>query len=138
MKNTYTTKKEDIVRNWHLFDVEGKVLGRVASDIAEILIGKDKAIFSPHVNVGDHVVVINAEKIAVTGRKLKNKVYYRNTGYPGGIKSQTLEQMLEKKPTEAIRKAVWGMLPKNKLRKDRMRNLHIYAGVEHPHKGQIK
>jgi large subunit ribosomal protein L13 len=138
MKTTYSTKKEEIKRQWHLFNVDGKILGRVATDIAKLLIGKNKPSFSPHINTGDHVVVINAEKIAVTGKKLNNKIYYRVTGYPGGVKSETLGELLEKKPTEVVKKAVWGMLPKNKLRKERMKNLHVYTGEDHPHGGQLE
>jgi large subunit ribosomal protein L13 len=138
MKKTYTPKKSEIKRAWHLIDAQNKVLGRIATDIATLLIGKNKPNFSNHVNVGDHVVVVNAEKVAVTGKKKKNKTYYRNTGYPGGIKSQTMEELLEKKPTEVLKKAIYGMLPKNKLRDERMKNLHIYAGPKHPHEGQIK
>ena len=138
MKKTYTPKKEDIKREWHLIDAQGKILGRVASDIAVLLTGKNKPIYATHVNVGDHVVVINAEKVSVTGKKMKDKIYHRNTGYPGGIKSQRLEELLEKKPTEVIKKAVWGMLPNNKLRRGRIKNLHIYAGDKHPHEAQVK
>ena len=138
MTKTFVPKHNKIERDWHLIDVEGKVLGRVATDISKLLIGKHKATYTPNINVGDNVVVINAEKIAVTGKKLKNKKYHRYTGYPGGIKTETLEHLLERKPTEVIRKAVFGMLPKNKLRKKRIANLHIYKGPEHPHQGQIK
>jgi large subunit ribosomal protein L13 len=112
-------------------------LGKVAAEVSVLLTGKNKPNFSPNINVGDKVVVINAEKVAVSGSKLKRKVYHRVTGYPGTVKSETLEKLLSRKPPEAIRKAVYGMLPKNKLRKKRMGNLYVYQGTEHPHQAQI-
>ena len=136
--NTYQTKKEDVKRDWMQIDASGKILGKVATEIADLLIGKHKPTYTPHVNVGDKVVVTNAEKIAVTGRKLDQKTYYRHTGYPGGIRSETLSQLLERRPDEVVRKAVKGMLPKNKLLKQRMKNLYIYAGAEHPHAANVK
>ena len=138
MSKTYTPNHKEIKRDWHLIDANGKVLGRIASDIATILTGKNKATYTPNINVGDHVVVINAEKVAVTGKKMEDKKYYRYTGFPGGIKEINLEKLMGKKPTEALKKAVYGMIPKNKLRKERLRNLHIYAGETHPHEGQLK
>ncbi len=138
MKKTYIPSKNEIKQNWHLIDVDNKILGRVATEIATLLTGKNKPSYTPHINVGDKVVVINAEKIAVTGRKLTQKKYHRFTGYPSGIKTESLEKLLERKPTDVIKKAVWGMLPNNKLRKERIINLHIYKGEEHPHQGQIK
>lgn len=138
MKKTYTPKPEEINQNWHLIDAEGKVLGKLASEIAPILMGKNKPTYTPHINVGDKVVVINGTKFAVTGKKLTDKVYHRDTGYPGSVKSETLEKLLARKPTEAVRRAVRGMLPKNKLLKERMKNLYIYEGSEHPHQAQIK
>ena len=137
MKKTYSAKSDEIQPDWHLVDAGNKILGRVASDIAVLLTGKEKVSYTPHINVGDKVVVINAEKVAVTGNKQKNKVYHRVTGYPGGVRSETLEKLLSRKPAEVIRKAVYGMLPKNKLRKDRMGNLYVYKGSEHPHQAQI-
>jgi large subunit ribosomal protein L13 len=133
-----TPRKEDIVAEWHLIDAKDKVLGRVASDIAKLLIGKDKAFFSPHMNLGGKVVVINASEVRVTGNKKTSKKYFRHTGYPGGIKSESLGSLMERRPTEALSRAVSGMLPKNKHRKVRMTNLFIYSGAEHPHQGQVK
>ncbi len=135
MKNkTYVQKKEEIVRNWHFVDASGQVLGSLASDVAQKIMGKNKPSYSPNLDMGDNVVVTNAAKIAVTGNKMQNKIYYRHTGYPGGLKSTTLEELFEKDPAEVLRKAVWGMLPNNKLRKKRITHLYIYAGSEHPHK----
>jgi len=133
---TFMLKKEDVQRDWYLVDATGKTLGRLASEIAKILMGKHKPTYTPHVDNGDFVVVVNAEKIHVTGKKLEKKIYYWHTGYPGGLKSATLKELLQKKPTEVIRLAVRGMLPKNKLRDRRMKRLKVYAGPEHPHKAQ--
>lgn len=138
MKKTYTPKPKEITQQWHLVDAEGRILGKVASEIAPLLIGKHKPNYTPHINVGDKVVVINASKFTVTGKKMKEKIYHRPTGYPGKVKSETLESLLEKKPTEAVKRAVRGMLPKNKLLQERLKNLYIYEGSEHPHEGQIK
>lgn len=137
MQRTHTPTHTKIERDWHLMDANGKVLGRLATEIAQLLIGKHKANFTPNMNTGDKVVVLNAEKIEVTGKKMTDKVYHRYTGYPGGIKSESLEKLLARKPTEVIKKAVYGMLPKNKLRKQRMSNLYIYAGEKHPHEAQL-
>lgn len=136
MTRTYTPNKFDIKPDWHLIDAEGKVLGRLSSEAAKILIGKNKSIFTKNINVGDKVVIINADKIALTGNKMGKK-YYRHTGFPGGIKEETLGDMLNNKPEDLIRNSIKGMLPKNKLNKERMTNLYIYRGTEHPHKGQI-
>jgi len=133
---TFMLRKEDVQRDWYLVDATGKTLGRLASEIAKILMGKHKPTYTPHVDNGDFVVVVNAEKIHVTGKKLEKKIYYWHTGYPGGLKSATLKELLQKKPTEVIRLAVRGMLPKNKLRDRRMKRLKVYAGPEHPHKAQ--
>jgi large subunit ribosomal protein L13 len=133
---TFMQKKEEVQRDWYLVDATGKTLGRLASEIAKILIGKHKPTYTPHVDGGDFVVVINAEKIHVTGKKLNQKVYYRHTLYPGGLKETTLRKMLQEKPEEVIRLAVRGMLPKNKLRDRRMKRLKVYAGPEHPHAAQ--
>ncbi len=137
---TTTTKKENITRAWHFIDVENKVLGRVASDIAVILMGKDKANYSPTMNSGGKVVVTNAAKIAVTGNKLTGKIYYKPSGdgYPGATKEESLAKLLARRPEEVVRRAVKGMLPKNKLIQERMKNLYVYAGKEHPHSGQEK
>jgi len=133
---TYTAKPGEIEREWYLVDAEGKTLGRLATQIADTLRGKRKPAYTPHVDTGDFVVVVNAEKIAVTGSKLDTKVYYRHSGYPGGIKQRTLREQLERRPTEVIRKAVKGMLPKNKLAAAQLRKLKVYAGPEHPHAAQ--
>ena len=133
---TYQAKKEELSRRWYLMNAEGKVLGRLSTELAKILKGKNKPSYTPHVDTGDFVVVINAEKITLTGKKMKDKVYYHHTGYPGGIKETTAEKLLVKKPTEIIRMAVKGMLPKNSLGRQMLRKLKIYAGPNHPHEAQ--
>ena len=133
---TYSTKPEDIEREWWIVDAEGKTLGRLASEVARILRGKHKPYYAPHLDCGDYVIVINAEKIHVTGRKLDNKIYYRHSGYPGGLKRMTLREMLQRRPTRVIRKAVWGMLPHNRLGRRMIKKLKVYAGAEHPHQAQ--
>jgi large subunit ribosomal protein L13 len=136
---SYKTKfanKETRTVNWYLIDAEGEIVGRLASEVAKILRGKNKPDFTPHFNSGDRVVVINAEKIRFTGNKLNEKVYKRYTGYPGGLKTRAVAEQLRRKPTEVIKHAVEGMLPKNKLQKVYLKNLHIYAGIEHPHVAQ--
>jgi large subunit ribosomal protein L13 len=133
---TYQAKKEELKYQWYLVNAEGKVLGRLASELAKILRGKHKPTFTPHLDTGDFVVVVNAEKVGLTGKKLKDKIYYRHTGYPGGIKEVSAEKLLAKKPTELIRKAVKGMLPKNSLGRQMLRKLKVYAGPNHPHKAQ--
>ena len=133
---TYVATPQDRERNWLLVDAEGQTLGRLATQIADALRGKRKPTFTPHVDVGDFVVVVNAEKIAVTGQKLREKMYYRHSGYPGGLKKRTLSEMLERRPEEVIRLAVRGMLPKNRLARKQLTKLKIYAGPEHPHKAQ--
>ena len=133
---TYQAKKEELKYQWYLVNAEGKVLGRLASELAKILRGKHKPTFTPHVDTGDFVVVVNAEKVGLTGKKLKDKIYYRHTGYPGGIKEVSAEKLLAKKPTELIRRAVKGMLPKNSLGRQMLRKLKVYAGPNHPHKAQ--
>jgi large subunit ribosomal protein L13 len=133
---TYQAKKEELNRQWYLINAEGKVLGRLSAELAKILKGKNKPSYTPHVDTGDFVVVINAEKISLTGKKMKDKVYYHHTGYPGGIKETTAEKLLVKKPTEMIRMAVKGMLPKNSLGRQMLRKLKIYAGPNHPHEAQ--
>ncbi|MBD3366110.1 50S ribosomal protein L13 [candidate division WWE3 bacterium] len=134
---TYMEKKNNVRRDWHLFDAEGKVLGDFAAEVAKKLIGKGKPTFTPHINVGDKVVVINAKRIEVSGTKEKNKKYFWHTGYPGGIKFLTFEQLMAKNPARVIEKAVKGMLPRNKLLKERMKNLYVYAEGDHPHAGQL-
>lgn len=133
-----TTISKTVKPAWHTVDVSGKTLGRIATEISKLLIGKHKVDYSPNVNFGDKVVVTNSDKITVTGKKMKDKIYYRYTGYPGGIKSRTLEQAMKKDSTMVIRNAVKGMLPKNKLQKQRLKNLYIYKTSEHPHKGQLE
>jgi large subunit ribosomal protein L13 len=133
---TYVATPKDRERNWLLVDAEGQTLGRVATQIADALRGKRKPTYTPHVDVGDFVVVVNAEKIAVTGAKLQEKLYYRHSGYPGGLKQRTLGDMLARRPEEVIRLAVRGMLPKNRLARKQLTKLKIYAGPEHPHEAQ--
>lgn len=133
---TYSAKKEEVRRQWVMVDAEDMVLGRLASHIALVLRGKNKPTFTPHVDTGDFVVVVNAEKIRLTGNKLDDKVYYRHSGYPGGIKSMTAREMLEKKPDQLVRKAVKGMLPKNRLGRQMLNKLKIYVGPDHPHQAQ--
>lgn len=133
---TYSAKKGEVERSWYIIDAENKVLGRIATKIAAILRGKHKPVFTPHMDTGDFVVVINAKKVHLTGRKLANKIYYRHTGYPGGLKSMTAEEMLKKKPENIIKLAVQGMLPKNKLGRKQLTKLKVYSGSNHPHKAQ--
>lgn len=134
---TFSAKKEDITSEWFVVDAKGKVLGRLASEIARRLRGKHKPIYTPHVDTGDFIVVVNAEKIKLTGKKLTDKVYYRHSGYPGGIKATTAEKMLEKKPEDLLRIAVKGMLPKNSLGRQMLTKLKIYKGSEHQHEAQM-
>jgi len=133
---TYSAKPGEITREWYLVDAEGKTLGRLATQIADTLRGKNKAQYTPHVDTGDFVVVVNAEKIAVTGNKLDQKRYYRHSGYPGGLKSRTLREQLDRRPTEVLRVAVKGMLPKNRLARRQLTKLKVYAGPDHPHEAQ--
>ena len=133
---TYVAKPGEFEQKWHLIDARGQVLGRLASEVANILRGKNKPIFTPHVDTGDYVVIVNAASIRLTGNKLKDKVYYHHTGYPGGIKSITADELMEKNPTELINNAVKGMLPKNKLSRQIIKKLKIYAGSEHQHQAQ--
>jgi large subunit ribosomal protein L13 len=133
---TYNAKPGEIQRDWLIVDAEGKTLGRLATQIAERLRGKTKAVYTPHVDTGDFVVVVNAEKIHVTGNKLEEKMYYKHSGYPGGLRERTLREQLDRQPTEVLRKAVKGMLPRNKLGRAQLTKLKIYAGPEHPHEAQ--
>ena len=133
---TFQATASDRQRDWYLVDASGKTLGRLATQIANVLRGKRKPTYTPHVDVGDFVVVINAEKVTVTGNKLEAKRYWRHTGYPGGIRSRTLGEMLERRPEEVLRKAVKGMLPRNRLARAQLRKLKVYAGPEHPHAAQ--
>ena len=136
MTKTFQATKQERDRTWVVVDAEGKTLGRLATRIADILRGKHKPTYTPHVDVGDFVVVVNAEKIRVTGKKLTDKLYWRHSGYPGGIRSRTLAEMLEKQPEEVIRKAVKGMMPRNRLSRQQLTKLKVYAGTEHPHEAQ--
>ena len=133
---TYVATPENRQRDWFVVDAEGQTLGRLSTQIADAIRGKRKPEYTPHCDVGDFVVVVNAEKITVTGDKLQNKRYYRHSGYPGGIKSRTLAEMLDRKPEDVIRLAVKGMLPRNKLARKQLLKLKIYAGPEHPHSAQ--
>lgn len=136
MEKTYVTKREDVQREWYVVDATGQTLGRLASRVARILRGKHKPIYSPSVDTGDYVIVVNAEKIHVTGHKLDQKIYYRHSGYPGGLKEITLRNLLQKHPTRVIKHAVRGMLPKNRLGRRMFKKLKIYAGPDHPHEAQ--
>jgi large subunit ribosomal protein L13 len=133
---TYSAKAPEIERQWYVVDAEGQTLGRLATRIADTLRGKRKSVYTPHVDTGDFVIVVNAEKIAVTGAKLDQKRYYRHSGYPGGLRSRTLREQLERRPTEVIRTAVKGMLPRNRLARRQITKLKVYAGPAHPHEAQ--
>ena len=133
---TYQAKKEEAPHQWYLVNAEGKILGRLATELAKILRGKNKPTYSPYVDTGDFIIVVNAEKVALTGKKMKDKIYYHHTGYPGGIKAISAEKLLEKKPTEVLRIAVKGMLPKNSLGRQMLQKLKVYAGPDHPHEAQ--
>jgi large subunit ribosomal protein L13 len=133
---TYNAKPGEIAREWYLVDAEGKTLGRLATRLADVLRGKGKPQYTPHVDTGDFIVVVNAEKIAVTGNKLDDKMYYRHSGYPGGLKERPLREQLARRPEEVLRKAVKGMLPRNRLGRQQLTKLKIYAGPEHPHDAQ--
>jgi len=135
---TYSTKASDIEREWRVMDASGKTLGRLASEVARLLKGKHKPIYSPHLDVGDYVIIVNAAKVKVTGNKLTQKIYYRHSGYPGGLKSITLGRMMETHPTRVIEYAVKGMLPHNRLGAAMFKKLKVYPGAEHPHQGQVK
>lgn len=136
LSKTIHQSVNEIDRRWHLIDASGRVLGRLATEVAVLLRGKHKPIFSPHLDVGDFVVVINAEKIVLTGKKLKEKVYHRHSGYPGGLKTTSAEQMLRKHPTRIVEFAVRGMLPRTKLGEALFHKLKVYAGATHPHVSQ--
>ncbi len=135
---TYSTKASEIERKWHVIDASDKILGRLATQAASLLMGKHKPIFTRHLNVGDFVVVINAEKVRTTGNKAKQKLYYRHSGYPGGLKSISLEKMMQDNPTRVIEHAVKGMLPHNRLSASIMKRLKVYVGEAHPHIGQTQ
>lgn len=133
---TWNAKAHEVERSWYLVDAEGETLGRLATRIADTLRGKNKPGYTPHVDTGDFVVVVNAEKVGVTGKKREQKLYYRHSGYPGGLRSRTLAEELDRRPTEVLRKAVRGMLPRNRLGRAQLLKLKIYAGPEHPHAAQ--
>jgi large subunit ribosomal protein L13 len=133
---TYIACEKDVVKKWYVVDAKDQVIGRLATQIAMVLRGKTKPIFTPHCDTGDFVVVVNAEQARLTGSKLDKKVYYRHSGYMGGIKAETARQTFEGKPEEVLRKAVWGMLPKNSLGRRLLKKLKIYVGGEHPHQAQ--
>ncbi|MBI5235292.1 MAG: 50S ribosomal protein L13 [Deltaproteobacteria bacterium] len=134
---TYLPKTDAIDRKWYVVDADGKTLGRLATRIAAILRGKHKPTFTPHLDTGDFVVVVNADKVAVTGKKETDKIYYHHTMYPNGLKSRPLGRVMNEKPEEALKKAVWGMLPKARLGRDIFKKLKVYAGEAHPHKAQL-
>ncbi len=133
---TYSVKASEIEHQWHVIDATDKVLGRMATEVARLLMGKNKPMFSRHLDTGDYVVIVNAKKVRVSGNKAKQKLYYRHSGYPGGFKSITLEEMLKTKPSWVIEHAVKGMLPKNRLGNSMMKKLKVYAGDSHPHLAQ--
>ena len=133
---TWNAKPHEVERRWYVVDAEGETLGRLATRIADTLRGKSKPGYTPHVDTGDFVVVVNADKVSVTGKKLQQKQYYRHSGYPGGLRSRTLAEELERRPTEVLRKAVRGMLPRNRLARTQISKLKIYAGPTHPHVAQ--
>jgi len=136
MMKSYMARPLEVERKWYVVDAEGKHLGRLATEIVRVLRGKNKPQYTPHVDVGDFVVVVNADKVAVTGRKAEQRVYRRHSGYPGGMKETSYEQMHARKPTEILRKAVYGMMPKTRLARKQFKKLKIYAGPEHPHAAQ--
>ncbi|MEP6799071.1 MAG: 50S ribosomal protein L13 [Lapillicoccus sp.] len=133
---TYTPKPGEVTRSWHVIDATDIVLGRLASQTAILLRGKHKTTFAPHVDTGDFVVIINADKVALTGAKLEQKLAYRHSGFPGGLKSRTYTEMLDKHPTKAVEKAIRGMLPKNSIARQQLTKLKVYAGPTHPHEAQ--
>ena len=133
---TYIPKEDEIEKRWYAVDVDGAVLGRVATRIARILRGKNKPLFTPHMDIGDYVIVLNAAKVVTTGRKELTKTYFRHSGYPGGARFETAEKLRQRKPEELIRHAVRGMLPKNRLGRRLLKKLHVYAGADHPHIAQ--
>jgi len=136
MRTTYIAKPAEVERKWYVVDAEGQTLGRLASEVAKVLRGKHKPTYTPHVDTGDHVIIINAEKIKVTGNKLDQKIYAHHTGYAGGLKERTLRQMLDKKPEDVLKEAIKGMLPKNTLGRQMFTKLRVYAGPEHEQQAQ--
>jgi large subunit ribosomal protein L13 len=136
MNRTYSPKLAEIEHRWFVLDAAGVPLGRLSSLVARLLTGKHKPTYAPHIDTGDFVIVINAEKAVLTGRKEDQKVYYRHSGYPGGLKSETAGELRQRRPTQLVERAVWGMLPKNRLGRQQLRKLKVYAGGEHPHQAQ--
>lgn len=136
MRTTFMANAQNIERKWYVVDAEGKTLGRLASEVASILRGKHKPTYTPHVDTGDHVIILNAAKIELTGNKLNDKIYYRHSGHPGGLKQRTANDMRTKNPERMLELAVKGMLPKNSLGRQMSKKLHVYAGAEHPHEAQ--
>jgi large subunit ribosomal protein L13 len=136
MMKSYMARPNEVERKWYVVDAQGQTLGRLATEIAMILRGKKKAVYTPHVDVGDFVVVVNAGKVAVSGKKAEQKMYRRHTGYPGGLREMNYEEMRDKKPTDIVRKAVKGMLPRTRLARQQMKKLKVYAEPEHPHSAQ--
>ncbi len=136
MSRTYSPKAGEIERSWYVVDAAGKTLGRLSTEVARVLTGKHKPQYAPHIDTGDFVIVVNAEQAVLTGGKETRKVYYRHSTHPGGLKQETAAEMRKKKPTRMVEKAVWGMLPKNKLGRRQIRKLKVYAGPEHPHQAQ--
>ena len=134
--NTYMANPDKIERKWYVVDAEGQTLGRLSSEIAKVLRGKNKPVFTPHIDTGDYVIVVNAEKIKVTGKKMDQKIYYNHSDYVGGMKETTLKEMMDKKPERVIELAVKGMLPKGPLGRSMIKKLHVYAGPEHNHAAQ--
>ena len=133
---TYIPKVSEIKKNWYVVDADGLTLGRLASNVAQVLRGKHKPIFTPHMDTGDFVVIINADKVAVTGKKTQEKLYSRYTGYPGGLRQISFDDLMRKHPERIVRKAVWGMVPHNRLGRKIIKHLKVYAGAEHPHQAQ--
>ncbi|MCB0191600.1 MAG: 50S ribosomal protein L13 [Anaerolineae bacterium] len=136
MKTTISAREQDVQRDWYVVDVQGETLGRIATQIAAVLRGKHKPIYTPHVDCGDYVIVVNAEKVHVTGQKLTQKMYYRHSGYPGGLKEISLRDQLKRFPERVLESAVKGMLPKNRLGRQMFKKLKVYAGPNHPHEAQ--
>jgi len=136
MRTTYMAKPQEVDHKWYLIDAEGKTLGRLATEVATLLRGKHKPEYTPHVDTGDYVIVVNADKVTLTGKKMMNKKYYRHSGYPGGLKEMTAAEMQRKHPVRMVELAVRGMLPKTKLGRQQMKKLKVYAGSEHPHEAQ--
>ena len=133
---TYTPKASEITREWHVVDAEGLIVGRMATEVASLLRGKHKPTYSPHIDTGDHVIIVNADKVIMSGDKANSKQLYRHSGYPGGIKSESFAKMLQRKPADAVRRSVKGMLPKGSLGRQQLGKLKVYAGPDHPHQAQ--